>query len=62
MPWRLGLQDPFGGENLGVLSVSDCAVVTSGNYENYFIGEDGKHTATLSTLSPAILWKVIWLL
>ena len=42
MPWRLGLQDPFGGENLGVLSVSDCAVVTSGNYENYFIGEDGK--------------------
>ena len=32
----------FGGENLGVLSVSDCAVVTSGNYEKYFIGEDGK--------------------
>lgn len=24
-----------------MLSVSDCAVVTSGNYENYFVGDDG---------------------
>ena len=26
---------------LGVLTVSDCVVVTSGNYERYFVGEDG---------------------
>lgn len=41
--WRLGIRSPFGEENevLGVLRISDCAVVTSGNYERYFIGDDG---------------------
>ena len=39
--WRLGLRNPFGEGTVGVLTVSDCAVVTSGNYENYFVGEDG---------------------
>lgn len=41
-PWRLGLRNPFDGGNLGVLEVSNLAVVTSGNYERYFVGEDGK--------------------
>lgn len=41
-PWQLGLRDPFSGGTLGVLEISDMAVVTSGNYERYFIGEDGK--------------------
>ena len=41
-PWRLGLRDPFSGGILGVLEISNMAVVTSGNYERYFIGEDGK--------------------
>lgn len=40
--WRIGLRDPFGDTYMGVLSISDRAVVTSGNYERYFIGEDGK--------------------
>lgn len=54
--WRLGLRAPgflegpsgkgdsdTGSEGiLGSLSVSDAAVVTSGAYERYFIGEDGK--------------------
>lgn len=42
--WRLGIRSPFdGGEGvLGMLLASDCAVVTSGNYERYFVGEDGK--------------------
>lgn len=40
--WRVGLRDPFGGEYLGVLEISDLAVVTSGSYERYFVGEDGK--------------------
>ena len=40
--WRLGLRNPFGEGNIGVLSVSDCAVVTSGNYERYFVGENGQ--------------------
>lgn len=40
--WRLGLRDPFSGGTIGVICVSDLAVVTSGNYERYFVGEDGK--------------------
>ena len=41
-PWRLGLRNPFTDGTLGILEISDRAVVTSGNYERYFIGEDGK--------------------
>jgi len=40
--WQIGLQDPESDGSLGVLSISDRAVVTSGNYERYFTGEDGK--------------------
>lgn len=40
--WRVGLKDPFSGGVLGVIRVADAAVVTSGSYERYFIGEDGK--------------------
>lgn len=39
--WRLGLKDPAGEGNIGVLTVSDCAVVTSGNYERFFTAGDG---------------------
>lgn len=41
--WRLGLRNPFDAEEyLGVIEIADAAVVTSGSYERYFIGEDGK--------------------
>ncbi len=40
--WRLGIRNPFGDGQIGMLRVSDCAVVTSGSYERYFVGEDGK--------------------
>lgn len=41
--WRVGIQDPDNSEEIAcTLSVSDCAVVTSGNYERFFVGEDGK--------------------
>lgn len=39
--WKLGLRNPFEDGIFGVLEISDRAVVTSGNYERYFIGEDG---------------------
>ncbi|WP_202127831.1 FAD:protein FMN transferase [Clostridium sp. C2-6-12] len=41
--WKVGIQNPFKprGEYLGVLSVKDKSVVTSGNYERYFM-KDGQ--------------------
>lgn len=39
-PWRIGIRDPAGEGNLGVVEVTDKAVVTSGGYERYF-EEDG---------------------
>ena len=41
--WKIGLRDLFEEIYMGVLSINDRAIVTSGNYERYFIGEDGKH-------------------
>lgn len=42
-PWRIGVRDPEGGQGayLGVLPVTDRAVVTSGGYERYF-QQDGQ--------------------
>lgn len=39
--WRVGVQSPDKDGLLGVLSVSDLAVVTSGGYERYFTDPDG---------------------
>lgn len=40
--WRLGLRDPSGEGTFAVLEISDAAVVTSGGYERYFVGDDGE--------------------
>lgn len=39
--WRIGIRAPWEEEYLGVLEISDAAVVTSGGYENYFEDESG---------------------
>lgn len=39
-PWRVGVRDPEGDGNIGVVEAIDQAVVTSGGYERYF-EEDG---------------------
>lgn len=39
--WRIGIKNPVGDGNIGVLTLSDCAAVTSGMYERYFIDENG---------------------
>ena len=42
-PWTVGITDPFAPDSLiGTVSIKDKAVITSGNYERYFTGDDGK--------------------
>ena len=49
--WRIGIQAPWEEGNLGVLEISDAAVVTSGGYENYF--EDDAGNLYWHILDPA---------
>ncbi|MDO4286003.1 MAG: FAD:protein FMN transferase [Eubacteriales bacterium] len=39
--WRIAVQAPWEQGTLGILEISDAAVVTSGGYENYFSDEEG---------------------
>ncbi len=42
--WNVAVTNPFSvDETLGTISVSDKAVVTSGDYQRYFTGKDGKN-------------------
>ncbi|MDR3200892.1 MAG: FAD:protein FMN transferase [Spirochaetales bacterium] len=43
--WKVGIQSPGSprGEFLGVLAAREAAVVSSGVYERFFTGEDGRH-------------------
>lgn len=54
--WKLGLRSPFDEGNFATLEVSDCAVITSGGYERYFVGDDGEtywHILNPKTGKPA---------
>ncbi len=54
--WRIGIRAPWEDGNLGVLEISDSAVVTSGGYEKYFEDENGNihwHILDPSTGYPA---------
>lgn len=49
--WRIGIRAPWEEGSLGVLEISDAAVVTSGGYENYF--EDAQGNIYWHILDPA---------
>ena len=56
-PWKIGIQDPLKrrGEFVGTISVTDKSVVTSGNYERYFInnGKRFHHIINPMTGNPS---------
>lgn len=43
--WNIGIQNPLDtrGQYLGTVSIADKSVVTSGNYERYFIKDDKRY-------------------
>jgi thiamine biosynthesis lipoprotein len=51
VPWRIGVQNPFSdrGESLGVLTVHNTSVVTSGVYERFFEAGGKRYHHILST-------------
>ncbi|MCD7948258.1 MAG: FAD:protein FMN transferase [Oscillospiraceae bacterium] len=53
-PWKVAVQDPFTDSGyVGVLSVTDCAVITSGGYQRFFdVEEDGKTVRYHHILDP----------
>ena len=54
--WKLGIRSPFDEGTLAVIEVSDCAVITSGGYERFFVGDDGEtywHILDPKTGKPA---------
>lgn len=41
--WKIAVRDPFAPESdMCILETGETSVVTSGNYERFFIGDDGK--------------------
>ena len=51
LPWRIGIQNPLSERNayIGVVTVHDSSVVTSGVYERYFESEGKRYHHILST-------------
>ena len=40
--WKVAVRDPFSPDtDMCILEIADKAVITSGNYERFFIGDDG---------------------
>lgn len=46
--WRIGIETPFDGNNTAgehiqqIISLSDCALATSGNYRRFYLDESGR--------------------
>lgn len=54
--WNVAIQDPVGTKYACLLTLTDCAVVTSGGYQRYFTADDGtvyQHILDPRTGKPA---------
>jgi thiamine biosynthesis lipoprotein len=53
LPWRIGIQNPISGRGtyIGVVTVHDASIVTSGVYERYFEAGEKRYHHILSTVN-----------
>lgn len=63
-PWVVGVNDPDGGNYLHTLTITGGSLVTSGDYQRYFL-VDGKvyhHIIDPETLYPSAYWRSVTIL
>lgn len=66
--WVIGIADPSGENPDGIVTITldqPLSIVTSGDYERYYIGEDGNsysHIIDPETLYPATLYRSVSIL
>ena len=60
-PWIVGVQNPDGGDYLQKISVTDGAVVTSGDYQRTYRvdGKNYHHIIDPETLMPSEYWRSV---
>ena len=60
-PWVVGITDPNGGDYLHTIETADMSVVTSGDYQRYFVvnGKKYHHIIDPGTLYPGKLWRSV---
>ena len=60
-PWIVGVNDPDGGDYLHTIYVTSGSVVTSGDYQRYYVvdGEVYHHIIDPQTLMPSTYWRSV---
>ena len=60
-PWVVGIQNPDGSDYLNTIYVSEASVVTSGDYQRYYMvdGNLYHHIIDPETLYPSTYWRSV---